>query len=480
MAERIIPNPKLCSAQTPGSGHESDLGELAALFAAHGGGSFPEEVAVDLALDIVLGEIVEHAVHSTGATGAAILFEREGELVCRASRGAIAPEMGARLSSRTGLTGECVRTREVLRCDDALIDSRADTEASRSLGVRSVVIAPLMRERGLVGVLAIFGPRADAFDEQDEIMLEALAVRVLKNLDRAPEVAHGLQATAEVIPRDAIGEDGKTTPTVANQAEEPMIPESLAPAVEPESSWESAADIIQAEKPSSVGIVFPEKGDEVVPEVLEKSPPSGTNIVTIALVTAIGLCVVLLATLIGLRISGSKSSAGHAGMAPQASATAPAQDAAPGNPTAASAADAEKHESTKAAVKTPTGSSTHPHNTVAQEGSLSVFENGKEVFRMPPAVHPASSEDAIKVEASREPLRRVEPEYPEAARQKGIQGAVVLDAHIGRNGAIQDVKLVSGPPLLADAAIAAVKQWRFQAQAVDAQTRVTLNFKIKK
>jgi protein TonB len=80
-------------------------------------------------------------------------------------------------------------------------------------------------------------------------------------------------------------------------------------------------------------------------------------------------------------------------------------------------------------------------------------------------------------------LQRVEPEYPEEARQQRIQGAVVLEVRIGRDGAIEEVKLVSGQPLLAKAAIAAVKQWRFKprlenGQPVGMQTRVTLNFRI--
>jgi len=60
---------------------------------------------------------------------------------------------------------------------------------------------------------------------------------------------------------------------------------------------------------------------------------------------------------------------------------------------------------------------------------------------------------------------------------------VVLDIHIGQDGTVQDAKLVSGEPLLVDAAMAAVKQWRFQPQLVDGtpaemQTRITLNFRL--
>jgi protein TonB len=58
-----------------------------------------------------------------------------------------------------------------------------------------------------------------------------------------------------------------------------------------------------------------------------------------------------------------------------------------------------------------------------------------------------------------------------------------LDVRIGRDGTIQETKLLSGPPLLADAAITAVKQWRFRPQGIkgrpiEMQTRITLNFRL--
>jgi len=80
-------------------------------------------------------------------------------------------------------------------------------------------------------------------------------------------------------------------------------------------------------------------------------------------------------------------------------------------------------------------------------------------------------------------LSRVEPEYPEQAREQQIQGAVVLELRIGKDGVVQAVKRVSGDPLLAQAAEDAVRQWRFKPRAVDGhhvemQTRVTLNFRL--
>ena len=77
----------------------------------------------------------------------------------------------------------------------------------------------------------------------------------------------------------------------------------------------------------------------------------------------------------------------------------------------------------------------------------------------------------------------VVPAYPTLARQMKVQGKVVLEAMIDRDGLIQDLQVVSGPPILAGAAEEAVKQWRFKphfkgTEAVETQTKITVNFTI--
>jgi len=79
-------------------------------------------------------------------------------------------------------------------------------------------------------------------------------------------------------------------------------------------------------------------------------------------------------------------------------------------------------------------------------------------------------------------LDKVEPNYPQRALQAGLQGPVVLQAFIGTDGRIRDLKLIRGSLLLGQAACDAVKQWRYKpyllnGQAVEAQTTVTLDFK---
>jgi len=77
----------------------------------------------------------------------------------------------------------------------------------------------------------------------------------------------------------------------------------------------------------------------------------------------------------------------------------------------------------------------------------------------------------------------VQPGYPMLAREMKVQGAVTLQALIGRDGLIQDLKILAGPPILANAALEAVKQWHFKphyegTEPVETQARITVNFTI--
>jgi protein TonB len=80
-------------------------------------------------------------------------------------------------------------------------------------------------------------------------------------------------------------------------------------------------------------------------------------------------------------------------------------------------------------------------------------------------------------------LEKVQPSYPTSALQAGLQGPVVLQANIGRDGTVHDLKLLNGSLLLGQAAYQAVKQWRYKpyflnGHAVEAQTLVTVDFRL--
>jgi TonB family protein len=78
-------------------------------------------------------------------------------------------------------------------------------------------------------------------------------------------------------------------------------------------------------------------------------------------------------------------------------------------------------------------------------------------------------------------VKRVEPDYPEIAKAARIQGTVMIFAVIGKEGTITVLHLISGHPLLAPAALQAVKQWRYRpfvlnGQPVEVQTTITVRF----
>ncbi len=80
-------------------------------------------------------------------------------------------------------------------------------------------------------------------------------------------------------------------------------------------------------------------------------------------------------------------------------------------------------------------------------------------------------------------IHRVEPQYPASARAVKLTGTVVLAATIDRQGRPTSVRVVSGPPLLADAALQAYRQWRYEPamlnnEPVESQTQVSFNFKL--
>jgi TonB family protein len=79
-------------------------------------------------------------------------------------------------------------------------------------------------------------------------------------------------------------------------------------------------------------------------------------------------------------------------------------------------------------------------------------------------------------------IKRVQPQYPQAALAMHAQGAVQIEATIGKEGNVTNVKVLSGEAILARAAVEAVRQWRYKPYYLDGtpveiQTQITINFK---
>ena len=146
-------------------------------------------------LDAALQLLADRAQYITGANGAAIALRRTGkkDMQCRATTGSNVPELGALLSTEFGLSGESVRTRQPLRCDDAERDKRVNREVCRQMGIASVVVMPVVNDDEVLGVFELFSGQVNAFGERD--------VSALRRLSEMVETAVRLAHAAENLPQ---------------------------------------------------------------------------------------------------------------------------------------------------------------------------------------------------------------------------------------------------------------------------------------
>jgi len=195
----------------------------------HQGTSLVEMAQRDLSATLQL--LAERAQYITGASGAAIAL-REGEkMLCRASAGPSAPELGTRLQIDSGLSGESVRTKQILRCDDAENDARVNRESCRALGIASVMVMPLIRENEVNGVFELFSGRPYAFEERDVIALQRIAELIQTAVEHADaakraekEIAGETIVAEEVEPADVSppAESIELAPRAEAQTEVPI------------------------------------------------------------------------------------------------------------------------------------------------------------------------------------------------------------------------------------------------------------------
>jgi putative methionine-R-sulfoxide reductase with GAF domain len=211
----------------------------------HANGSFEGQE-----LDAALQLLVERAQFITGATGGALALLQGEEMICRASTGPSGPAVGARLQVRSGLSGESIARKQLLRCDNAETDPRVNRETCRDLGIASIVVLPLLSRSGKVrGVFELFSDHAYAFEERDLIALERMADLTLTALDlaeRRPRVV--------VTPPSASGDD-------------PTLPSA--------GSGQGLSDTVDipAPSPEQAGIP-PEARPALIPDPAPEPPPS--------------------------------------------------------------------------------------------------------------------------------------------------------------------------------------------------------------
>jgi len=142
----------------------------------------------------VMRIVVSKTERITESDGAALERLEGGELVYVAGSGRAAGREDLRLALDASLSGAAVRERAVMRSDDVELDPRVDAPACRRMGIRSMIIAPVMRGGQAVGALKTVSSRARTFDDLDAYCVQILAGLASAALDLAQEL-HARQAS---------------------------------------------------------------------------------------------------------------------------------------------------------------------------------------------------------------------------------------------------------------------------------------------
>lgn len=125
---------------------------------------------------------VDRTCSLTKASGAAVAMNEGSRMICRASTG-IAPGVGTEVPQE-GLTAMCARTGELWRCNDTESEPWVNRDSCRRLGIRSIVVAPVLTLRKVAGILEVFSPATAAFSDDDaatvQLMASAIALASLR------------------------------------------------------------------------------------------------------------------------------------------------------------------------------------------------------------------------------------------------------------------------------------------------------------
>lgn len=416
-----FPEDRPSQLPSPSSDPAQTIAEVAARLAHAGGGA----LSVDLALDLILNDIVEQARRATRASGAAIALARDREMICRATAGN-APELGTPVDTSSGLSAACLKTGEVQQCSDTECDPRVDREACHDLDIRSMLLVPIMEDGSARGILEVFSSLPNNFNSDHAETLQPLTGKIL-NAKKAAESRAQQTSTREL---------------------EPPLPEQQA-----------AASVV-----ATVGT----GSSDVRPISVNPESEARNEVLSFALIVLVVAAAVLLGLVIGVRQMAKHAAGAQIAVSPK-DASALQTSAAP---PIAPAVPASAPQVSKNAV---------PSAAAPPEGGLIVTQNGKVIYRDEPSAKTGST--LTTNNAGGRLLRRIDPIYPETAKSQHIQGAVVLEAQVLSDGTVGNVAILQGDPVLAQAATEAVKQWKYQpyyvkGQPVERQERITVKFSL--
>ncbi|HWC16612.1 MAG TPA: TonB family protein, partial [Terriglobales bacterium] len=454
-----------------------------------------------------LNFIVERMLLLTRASGAAIALRQGDEVLCRATVGN-APDVGTRLNLDASVTGECYRTGTIVSITDSENDPRVDAELCRQLEFRALLIVPITVSEEVLGIAEVFSPIPGNFEGGDILLLGSIA-EVIAEIHESQDQRWMIPAVrlAYHIP-------------VLERASRVQIEESMDniedPVRETSVGRETVAECKSEPNRQETGVQhvdareIPENPTSV--SDTRNTAPSDTNWKprTYALMVALfGLLTIALGDFLDWHLPPYRHAAHAATDAMPVLTNQPADVAQPTSENvesgalanaAATAEDAPALQPPainpallkKAAAKNGT---VHPNlqrisaedvQVEQQIPSASVFSATESLGTAgePPLAAPESSKLEHISPTQLTPaklIHRVEPIFPDFAKDAGLGGTILLSATIGTDGRLKDVKLVNGNRALATEAFRALREWRYRpyllkGKPIEAETRIVMNF----
>jgi TonB family protein len=371
----------------------------------------------------------EQAARITGADGAAIAIGDASAMCCCASAGD-APLVGALVGPDSGLSGICLRTSELVQCDDTANDPRVHLQPGGGMNLRSVLIVPVAVEGRLQAILEVFSLKPHAFNAQHRHELSRIAQGIATLLSEANAKR---QSTPLINEHPAIS-------TNADAGVERVQTASPGPATS------TVSDLSQGRQPERA-LIAPSVRTAPGSHHAVALPPRPRSLSATAK-AGIGVALVIVLALGWYFVSRTHT--------PAVTGSAPATKAS-----ATPSATPEQRIEADAGV---------PEITVEQSSlTVSGLEGAPQATRSAPQLTPGRL------------MLKVDPVYPASARAQGVSGSVVLTALVTKDGRVANVQFVRGPEVLASPAIEAVRQWvyepyRLGGAPVAVQTMIDIKF----
>jgi TonB family protein len=417
-------------------------------------------------LDVLLGALAVAAQAITDATGAALGIRRDGTVVCVGRSGDTAPALGARLNEESGISGECLRSCRSQRCDDTQTDARVDAEVCRNLGLRSIAAVPVRSRLETIGILEVFSTEPHAFTDQHLVHLSSLA-----------EIADAATANADVQPVLA-------TPHAGDVIPRPHLPILESPwaqrarRINPIWRYVGLAGAVVLLVLFALGVrgMWHElrSRNEAQPIAVPSAQAAPVNTQSVPPDEA-----ALQTKPTSEQVTPVEASTGNTqpSRVVQAAKIEPEPDDG-----LIRSIPVEVDTTTKSArPQTPSNNAVAaaPPQVAMVSASDDTLHGILSSQKALPKLSPTVSEGVTPLVLE----HKVMPTYPRDARLLRLEGVVVMHATVTDKGRISDLKAVSGNPVLARAALDAVKQWRYRpaelnGKPTDIETDITISFKL--